>query len=157
MAKIDTIYWSQDLTSTSRIINVSAPVGAGRGAINNKNDVLVVQALFKYIFPAWRGGKPHVGIPDSECPEPTGSFDKATAQLITKFQAKNRDKLSQDGVIHPARDGNYEWGCHKLWTIIYLNSMAVDAALMKSEDSHIQGIVKRFPQVEITLNQLIDL
>ncbi len=157
MAKIDTIDWREDGTSTSQIINVSAPVGLGLGAINHKNDVLVVQALFKYIFPAWRGGTPHVGIPDSECPEPTGAFDKATAQLIKKFQIKNRDQLSQDGIIHPARNGKFEWGCHKMWTIVYLNSIAVEAALMKSDDSHIQGIVKRFPQVDQTLDRLIDL
>lgn len=156
MANIETISLDS-VFNTTKIINLSAPVGTGREAVNSKSDVLVVQALFKFLQPIDRGGRLPIGIPDSQCPEPTGNFDIATARLIKDFQKKYANKLSQDGIIHPAKNGNYEWGFGKQWTIFFLNSLAFDAALMKGADSYIQALVTRYPQVESTLNQLIYL
>ncbi len=137
MAKLDTINWGG---SESQIINVSASVGAHR-CVNNYGDVMIVQALFRYLTPSNRG------TPDSECPQPSGIFDKATARMITKFQAKYYRLLVQDGIVHPARDHKYQWGSHKFWTIALLNNLASDTALLKDEGTPVQGIFKRFPAV----------
>lgn len=157
MAKIEKISWSSPF-DTSEFINVSNSVGSC--GVNRKDDVMVVQALFKFLLPINRGGNPPIGIPDSECPEPTGTFDKATARLIRKFQAKHYPRISRDGIIHPAKNGKYEWGCRRMWTIVSLNTMAIDTVIIKdlnSDGLYIQALINQFPQLENVLQRFIDI
>ena len=102
--------------------NVTDPVGSTR-AINNGNDVMVVQALLKTIalHSKW--------YDQSRIPEPNETFDKATDEAIKAFQKHaqtiygNRRFVSQDGRVSRAQ-GKMEWGTNCIWTIIAMNSQA---------------------------------
>ncbi|HEY0049956.1 MAG TPA: hypothetical protein VGB68_11750, partial [Pyrinomonadaceae bacterium] len=71
MPKVETIEGFQ-------VINVSASVG--KNAVNLKDDVIVVQALLKYVFET---GDFFKGV---VLPEPTGTMDKTTAWVIKRYQ-----------------------------------------------------------------------
>lgn len=134
------------------IINLSAAVGS-TGAVNHPNDVMVVQALLLYLNPYKRGFGMHEG------PEwPTGTFDKATAWAIKKYQAhvnhsrKNRLRLIEDGRISPAQ-GKFAFGRGAyIWTIAMLNMDALENALLAGHDQgHIEYICRRYPEIKAML------
>ncbi|MBS1795255.1 MAG: hypothetical protein JSS81_24100 [Acidobacteria bacterium] len=103
--------------------NVGAPVGAMR-ALNNPDDVMIVQALMMTIAL-------HCEWFDVRMlSAPYGTFDEKTAKGITRFQNYAQRELygrrmfiAQDGRVSPAR-GRKQWGTNCLWTIIALNDVA---------------------------------
>jgi len=81
--------------------NISEVVG--EGLTNDRNDVLLIQTLFRLI-----GGIHEVfsraffGLEPHEMPAISGICDKNTIKAIWKFQRHRRHRLlNVDGVIHP--------------------------------------------------------
>lgn len=141
MAKIETIGFNPNNSEDqTQIINVSSPVGTG-GA-NQRDDVIVVQALLKYALEG-RSDFRDIGFP-----EPCGAFVKTTAQIIKKYQRYNnrRDqvRVAIDGRIDPAKGGAYAFGRRKHWTIYSLNIEALEMALLNGHGSPLEGICKRW-------------
>jgi len=145
MAKIDVLtYKTGNGEAKGRFINVSAVVG--KSGVNNKNDVLVVQAMIKIVAPE------KLKVRHDECPEPTGTFDKRLVSLIKRYQAHNSKFVSPcDGHIYPAKGESYH-GSKKLWTIIKLNQDVAEIFLLSDPmtvegTNHIEQLISRYPQV----------
>lgn len=147
MPKVETIEGFQ-------VINVSASVG--KNAVNLKDDVIVVQALLKYVFET---GDFFKGV---VLPEPTGTMDKTTAWVIKRYQQlakKNYGSLGNvvaDGRISPAKGGRVP-GKNNRYTIVLLND---EAELKYIQQRRVPGgfvndICDRFPQVEAVLENSV--
>ena len=81
--------------------NISDIVGVGEK--NERNDVMLVQALFKLVGYIDRRAKEFFGLAAKDLPEPTGDFDEKTIRTIWAFQRKMSYRLLNiDGKIHPA-------------------------------------------------------
>ncbi len=86
-------------------LNVDETVGIGGS--NQIGDVMVIQAMLRYLAelrndPYWAGLNSM-----SEVPEPTGKMDRKSRRAIKFFQKKNDYLLlSVDGIIHPANYKN---------------------------------------------------
>lgn len=125
-------------------INVSASVG-NRG-VNNKDDVLVVQAMLKYALEA------RSYFLKEKFPEPNGTMDAVTLELIRKYQRYLRRKLripvSVDGRIDPAK-GTAAFGKKGKWTIQMLNADVMEMWLIAHGGSgnHLEDLCRKFPQV----------
>lgn len=149
MAKIETInYNPNNAGDTAEIINVSATVGTN--GVNNQDDVIVVQALLKYAL------EERVDFRDVTFPEPSGTYSRATALIIKKFQRYNNrsfgKKVSIDGRIDPAKGGAFAFGTRKHWTIYSLHVEALGIALISGDISPIEGICRRWPFIRKILN-----
>ncbi len=145
MANVETVMnWSE--------INVGCPVG--RGGVNQKDDVLVIQALLKYALE----GRDY--FRRDKFPEPTGALDPDTARLIEKYQRylrrKRELKISVDGRVDPANGSIYVTGKRLKWTITMLNGDAMEMHLTHNRpgESYIHGICLFYPQVRAVLGEL---
>ena len=101
MAKIEIANLKGEKVKHANISDVVGLVG-GR---NEKNDVMLIQALF-HIAGA---NSPHIrkdifGFESySDLPKITGDLDPVTIETIWKFQRHNAHRLlSVDGIVHPA-------------------------------------------------------
>lgn len=118
---------------TVSTVNVRKVVG--NGGVNLREDVLLIQALFKFI--AEHLG-PHAIFGSQsgyEVPEITGVMDAATYSAIGEFQIRNLRNLLMktfDGRIHPASYKNREIQLQgkPLMSITYLHLVAQDASVM---------------------------
>jgi len=125
-------------------INVSASVG--NGGVNSKDDVLVVQAMLKYALEA---RSYFIG---EKFPEPNGTMDAATMELIRKYQQYLRRKvkipISVDGRIDPAK-GAAAFGKKGKWTIQMLNADVMEMWLIVhgGNGNHIEDLCRKYPQV----------
>jgi hypothetical protein len=139
------------------VINVSAPVG--RGGVNLPEDVMAVQALFKYVL---EKGEAFRGEP---LPEPTGTFDRVTARTIKKYQRmakRNYGSLGNihvDGRIDPAKGSSCLPGSNKRYTIILINAEA-DLRYNCYPDrvgrpGFVNDICARYPQVKRALEESV--
>jgi hypothetical protein len=100
-------------------VNLSSSVG--RNGVNDKDDVIAVQALMKY---ALEGERDWAGI---QFPEPTGTMDAKTRELIKRYQRHVKRLVNTakvDGRIDPAK-GLFARGANVMWTIMSLNSDAM--------------------------------
>lgn len=81
--------------------NISGIVGAGEQ--NEKNDVLLIQTLFKLVGFSDFFSKKRFGLSQKYLPELTGILDARTIQAIWGFQRRMSHRLRNvDGKIHPA-------------------------------------------------------
>lgn len=125
-------------------INVSASVG--RNGVNNKSDVLVVQAMLKY------GLEGRTYFKGDRFPEPSGTMDEATLNLIRKYQKylrrRNGVSVSVDGRIDPAK-GETAFGKKGKWTIQMLNADVLEWYIVfgKEGDNYIHSLCMKYPQV----------
>lgn len=134
-------------------INVDASVG--KGGVNSKDDVLVVQALLKHAL------EPMSYFRNERFSEPTGVMDANTMNLIEKFQIyarrKVKVKLSVDGRIDPA-EGMSAFGKKGRWSIRSLNAEAAFADFMfhknNGSSTLVESICRRFPQVATVLGEI---
>ncbi len=122
-------------------VNVSTSVG--RNGVNSESDVLAVQALMKFALegrPVWHGIK---------FPEPTGTMDRRTQELIKHFQ-RHQKRITKrgkiDGRIDPAK-GLYVNGSANFWTIRALNVEAVEswAVWNRIGRNHVHAIGLLYP------------
>ncbi len=138
--------------------NVSMTVGIG--GVNEKFDVMLIQALFRYISlqedPAAYGeydnfARNVLGVPSAkDVPEATGSFDGATANAIWSFQRRNALKLLDlDGIIHPADyNGRVLKKQYPLMTITLLHAEALGTSTNIGKN-YIEGLRIIAPQLPI--------
>ncbi len=107
-------------------VNVSASVG--RNGVNNDSDVIAVQALMKYALesrPEWQ---------NISFPEPNGTLDKTTQELIKRYQRHQKRKSNRmrvDGRIDPAK-GLFVNGGGSFWTICFLNVEAMESWVLRN-------------------------
>lgn len=143
------------------IMNVDEKVGVGKP--NGWSDVMIVQALLKYI----REGKGDDRIFDYLPGEPSlrnpdGFFypGETEKQILAYQKASNRKsfgkyRLKEDGVIGHAR-GKSGWSAGNKWTIVDLNTQAQIICLARRHgDDHIKVIQEAYPQVRMSLNAII--
>jgi hypothetical protein len=142
MAEILTM---ENSIGTQEFFNVSASVG--KHGVNSQSDVLLVQALLKSIPSGRRGG-----VPDNECPHPTGTFDKRTESLIRKYQrARRSEKVTRDGVINRAV-GFEVPGKKRPWTILQLNYDLIEGCVLSGiEGGHIGFLFETYPELALML------
>jgi hypothetical protein len=142
MARFDIIR-----TSTGEIqgtVNLTHAVGTG--APNHHSDVLLIQALFKYIAEGLTPSALGLGG-DYNVPDLSGKMDAETYSAIGEFQITNMRELMMkrfDGVIHPASYKNRTINLSKrpLMSITYLHLMATDASVMNGDVGYTQAIAR---------------
>lgn len=131
--------------SALELFNVTASVG--KNGVNSRSDVFLVQALLREIPDERRGGVPH-----RDCPWPTGTFCKATARIIRKYQrGHRREKVARDCLINRAV-GLQVPGTKRPWTIIQLNYDLLDGQIISgSAESYIGLIMDKYPELSLML------
>jgi len=144
MARIETFFGNQEL------INLTASVG--RGGVNLKDDVLIVQAMLKYAL------KDRPFFRDFKFCEPTGAINEETRLLIKRYQKflrrATKVDIAVDGLIDRAI-GEKPSGKNGRWTILYLNEHMLEARLLKTDQlSEFQDLAREFPQVHSVLDNL---
>lgn len=129
--------------------NISDVIGPGQK--NERNDVMLIQTLFKLIGFSDQRARLNFGLSIKDLPEPTGIFDAKTHQAIWHFQRKRANRLhSIDGKIHPASYKNrvLKGGpAARQMTITLLNLLALDEALMNYKCDLIPAIKKISPNL----------
>jgi hypothetical protein len=145
MAKKDSLQL-QGLTVPA--VNIHFRVG--RGGDNGPADVMLIQALFRYISRNDIAARGQLGLSTSQLPEITGTCDAKTMAAIWGFQQKNRRKLlNVDGLIHPASyaDRVIKDMTKPIMSISLLHNMAVDTSLMRNDSDYISGLIKLEPKL----------
>ena len=142
----------------SEIINAEGKVGSSK--LNGWSDVLIVQALLKYVREG-KGGERGFDFLPGEPPlrNPDGIFYPGeTERMILSYQTvSNRDSrrkvLTEDGVISHAK-GKSTFGTGKKWTIVDLNQRAQIMCLAQRRgEDYIKDIQAAYPQVRMALNE----
>ncbi len=128
-------------------INIGASVG--RNGTNHKDDVIAVQAMLKYALEGVRGWE---GV---RFPQPTGTMDAQTRSLIKKFQRflkRSNPSASVDGRIDPA-DGQLTRGKKAMWTIIALNTQAMETWLINKNmgANYIHAVGLLYPAFKVAV------
>lgn len=144
MARIEKDEFGEDF------FNVDLAVGY-QPANNYANDIIVVQALLKYIN---EGAK---WWADSKLPVPNGSLGNL-GQIIYEYQGRIRKGnkyfwVAQDGRVGPSKGGKYTFQGGGRYTIMQLNSHAamVGAALGHTH-YYIEEIFNRWKVVRYVLS-----
>jgi hypothetical protein len=150
MARIDiaNIYGSK-----LKHVNISDVVGSS--GKNEKNDVMLIQALFKI---AGYGNDliamQLFGVKNNALPDVTGTLDSVTIQTIWSFQRQNASRLlSIDGKIHPASYQNrvIKNTRGSVMAITFLNLEAESQARQRFKNVDIPSVVKKFaPSIMFT-------
>ena len=103
--------------------NVSHVVGVG--GKNEKNDVMLIQALIKLVGLSDGNASIFFDVSSGNLPEINGIFDLKTSHAIWAFQRNNsRNLLSVDGAVHPASYANRRISPGPKMTITLLNQSA---------------------------------
>ena len=133
-------------------VNVSAIVG--HGGQNRKDDVMLIQGLFKYIAIGLSPNSLGLGG-EYQVPDITGDMDGETSSAIVQFQITNAGKLLgkngfADSRIHPADYNNRHLhsGIGKRYmAITYLHLMANDSSVMQGHFDYVQGLAQLSPEL----------
>lgn len=136
-------------TSRDPQVNISKVVGAGQ--INDKNDVMTIQTLFRLVGFSDYHAKKNFGLTFKDLPEITGTCDAKTIRAIWAFQRKMAHRLRNiDGKVHP---GNYknrvlkEGQAGRQMMITLLNLNAQDGAIMNSYGDVVSAVKKISPTI----------
>ncbi len=135
-------------------VNVSDVVGIG--GINERNDVMLIQALFKLIGFNDIYAKRYFGLSANDIPEPTGILDVKTILAIWGFQRVMSSRLlNNDGKIHPAsyqdriiKNAFYKGS--RLMAITLLNMEAVETAINQALGDVPAALKKIAPAIMFT-------
>lgn len=134
--------------------NISQIVGAGEK--NEKNDVMLIQTLFRLVGFKDRASNMKFGFPKKYLPEPTGILDANTIHAIWGFQRKMAHRLlNVDGKIHPASytDRRLKVGPgERQMMITLLNMEALDQSIMYFGIDLITAIKHISPNISFALN-----
>ncbi len=134
------------------IINLDAKVGANGN--NSPNDVVVVQAMLKYLTQFTKRWT------RANIPEPNGQLDPNTRQAIFDFQDHVRSTVgnpyewvARDGSISPYNQ-RVALLRKQAWTIIKVNEECVTLSAAKRDGTdHIDALCCRWPQVAKALGR----
>lgn len=131
--------------SALELFNVSASVG--KNGVNSRSDVFLVQALLREIPDHRRGG-----ISYRDCPIPTGTFNKATSQVIRKYQrCHKRERIARDCLINRAV-GLYVPGTLRPWTIIQLNLDLQERHILEGfPGGFMELVMDKYPELSLML------
>jgi hypothetical protein len=140
------------LGDTSLGFNLSQPVG--HNAANVRGDVLLVQALFRFIVEGF-DDLTILGMGSvDQVPHTHGLMDPVTLTAIRTFQRRWAHNLIRtDGVIHPAQySGGFRnittSGKGPLMTITMLHQLAQNAAAKGfNEDDYTELMFRMFPSL----------
>ena len=149
MAKIETFTENPSVPDEAiQFINIGASVGLN--GVNQKDDVMVVQALLKCALES------HPHFKNVNFPEPNGLMTRDLIEIIKKYQRFNNRKdpikMPVDGRIDPMRNGVYVPGKRKFWTIFALNTRALETSLLSGTGDPIKAIPRRWSTVGAILN-----
>lgn len=139
MATIEMV--THDIGGVRAEVNVSYPVGPGER--NERNDVMLVQALLVIV-----ANEDVVGFNEyfkpTDVPEITGIFDFKTQRAIWTYQRATTGVMRIDGKIHPGHYKNrvIKYGLFPM-TITSLNEKAYIYGIFNNP-SHIPSIVRQF-------------
>jgi hypothetical protein len=129
--------------------NISDVVGECQR--NERNDVLLIQTLFKLIGFNDIASKRRLGLSAKDLPELTGDYDEKMTRAIWAFQRKWAHSLRNiDGKIHPASYQNRvlkKGAAGQQMTITLLNMLAAEEALMMNSVDLISAIKKISPSI----------
>lgn len=128
-------------------LGLSNDYSVGAGGRNNFGDVLLVQAMLRYIAPfeIFRGGT----VP-SVFPEVTGIFDADTGEAIRRFQREYDVRLIQtDGIIHPPsyKGRDLKDMFNPLMTMTFLHILCKHTAKFYGQARYATGITMIYPQL----------
>ena len=150
MAKIETFTANPNLPPDHAIEFINIRASVGLNGVNRKEDVTVVQALFKCALDS------HPHFKDVKFPEPNGSMTREMIEIIKKYQRFNNRKdpikIPVDGRIDPLQNGLYVPGKRRFWTILALNSRALETSLLNGSGDPIKAISRRWSAVGAILN-----
>ncbi|MBC7899850.1 MAG: hypothetical protein H7070_07315 [Saprospiraceae bacterium] len=141
-------------TVSGLAVNLDFTVGTG--GRNDKADVMLIQAMFRYIGNIGFGANPtrFLGFPSSEIPAITGICDSKTQRAILRFQQTNaKNLLSADGVIHPAsyHGRNLKPGLKRMMTITWLHFLGCELGIYHPEPYYIDGLIRIAPDLSQSL------
>jgi hypothetical protein len=146
MANIELINFGPD--GEERGFNIGAPVG--HGGKNHKGDVMLLQAMFKYIH-SYNDRVFSYGVLPPALPAVTGDFNHPTAKVIANYQNKwAHVVLRVDGLIHPASYENRilaDRSSNRLMTITLLHLHACYAARNLGDADYTEAIPRLFPSL----------
>ena len=134
-------------------MNVSAVVGPG--GVNQPDDIIVVQALLRYLPADLRG------VSDRDCPLITGAFDSPTRDAIEMYQRSynlrpnRKGRIIEDGRVSPAENRTLFGGGDYTWTIIRLNRDARKIGKLRglnADVGYMDAIWERWPEVRAALH-----
>jgi hypothetical protein len=138
-------------------LNIDLPVG--RSQANTKNDVKLIQAMFRKLAEWNPQGPKFLGLGSwNEVPDPKaadGNFeDGRTEKAIWSYQRKfARRLLRVDGIIHPAsyQDRNIKgrWSEIRLMTITLLHEHLLDYSIMASKEDYMTEIKRFVPDLPL--------
>jgi hypothetical protein len=143
-------------------VNLDFRVGAG--GENHKDDVMVVQSLFRYISLEQDHARRFLG--NIVIPKIDGICGGVTLRAISHFQHKHAHRLLRvDGVIHPANYGKRHVGwmaSSPVMTITLLHFFAWHAWSFQGTSSHpdqdyIGGLIRIEPRLKNVLIFKIDI
>ena len=129
-------------------LNVSETVGIG--GRNKRGDVMLIQAMFRYIVKSGRESLVGVSSID-ELPQVDGNYDGRLGHLILNYQRNNRERLLNiDGVIHPASYQNREIkdkGIYPLMTMTLLHWHTFITANVALGADYTTAFLNEFPSL----------
>jgi hypothetical protein len=146
MAKIEKDEYGEDF------FNVASAVGY-QPANNYTNDIIIVQALLKYIN---EGAK---WWADSKLPVPNGALGNL-GQIVSEYQGRIRKQtkvngywVAQDGRVSPSTDGKHSFPGGGRYTIMQLNGHAAMVGVALGHKKHyIEEIFDRWKVVRYALS-----
>ena len=148
MASIETVDFGKWVSKHEQT-NISDVVGAGER--NNRNDVMLVQTLFKLVGFSDFYSRKHFGLQMKDLPEPTGVCDAKTIRAIWGFQRTMAHLLLNiDGKVHPASYKNRVMAKGpqaRQMMITLLNGLAQDGAIMNNYVDVISAVNKISPSI----------
>ena len=128
----------------------------GLGGANRSPDVMLVQALFRYISLDRDIARRFLG--SIEVPQITGFCGPKTRRAINQFQHKHAHSLLRvDGVIHPASYGRRKISTDAskpVMTITLLHRFAWDAMLWQPDIDYVSGLIRIEPRLRPFLNRV---
>lgn len=146
MANIETVDFSVLKVEQTNISDV-----VGMGGKNEKNDVMLIQALIKLVGFSEFFSKKRFGLKMKDLPEVTGIFDIRTTQAILGFQRRMANRLlAFDGKVHRASYQNRvlkKGFTGRIMAITLLNLEALDGALINFNLDLIPAIKKIAPSI----------
>jgi len=133
----------------SPCFNINYSVGVG--GINHIDDLILIQAMFRFIAKGF-GELSILGLTSiNEVPGLTGLLDKKTINTIHSYQRRwTRLLLNADGLIHPAdyidRDLKIDPTTRRM-AITLLHQHAQDAGFRLGETDYTTAMVRLFPEL----------
>ena len=120
----------------------------GLGGANRPGDVMVVQAMFRFLHDVHIEQEYPYPSMEGKDIEPNGIVGNRTIQAITNYQRRNSTwVLSTDGVVHPAKYENRKITSglgKRVMTITYLH---LEVWLADNTLDYTREIARRFPNV----------